>query len=89
MWIAKRNSVSYSFTGVSLEDVLSTPEEADTNGVIPNMVQTERKPVVLCGFGPEGRMIGRMLMEKKITFIAVDKNKKVIRDALAEGSKEI
>ncbi|GJD07495.1 K(+) efflux antiporter 3, chloroplastic [Galdieria sulphuraria] len=85
LWIARQRSVSYSFTGVSLEDTLETPEDSSFNGMIPNRVKTERKPVVLCGFGPEGRMIGRMLMEKKITFIAVDKNKSVIRDALAEG----
>ncbi|GJQ09025.1 hypothetical protein GpartN1_g816.t1 [Galdieria partita] len=85
LWIAKRSSVSYSFTGVTLEDTLATSEDNVFNGEIPNRVETERKPVVLCGFGPEGRMIGRMLMEKKITFIAVDKNKSVIRDALAEG----
>jgi len=85
LWIAKLNSASYSFTGVSLEDTSTGVEDTSSNGIVPNRVETERKPVVLCGFGPEGRMIGRMLMEKKITFIAIDKNKKVIRDALAEG----
>eukprot|EP00871_Galdieria_phlegrea_P004841 jgi/Galph1/5358/GphlegSOOS_G3997.1 len=87
LWIAKKQSLSSSIKRTAAIDKKTIKQMplAEDNGVIQQSIETERKPVVLCGFGPEGRMIGKMLMEKKISFVAIEKNKSIIQDAVAEG----